>query len=158
VTETPGGRRLPRQRLMLFVWGALAAAVIAAVIIVAVLSNGSDKGAGVTDRPSKTATTSASPSSAPKVGSLAKFSGRGDKTTTTFRAAANWEIKWGTQAGKQFAVELLDKNGRSRGQVVVATKRAQGSTFVSEAGEFKLKVSATGDWSIEVIGRPPLKQ
>jgi len=144
---------------MLFVWGALAAAVIAAVIIVAVLSNGSDKGAGVTDRPSKTATTSASPSSAPKVGSLAKFSGRGDKTTTTFRAAANWEIKWGTtRADKQFAVELLDKNGTSRGQIVVAAKRAQGSTFVSEAGEFKLKVSATGDWSIEVIGRPPLKQ
>jgi len=157
VTEPPGGRRLLRQRSMPFVWVAIAAVVIAVVVIVAVFSNGADEGAAVPDRPSKTSTTSASPNSAPKVGSLAKFSGRGDKTTTTFRAAANWEIKWGTQADKQFAVELLDKNGTSRGQVVVATKRVQGSTFVSEAGEFKLKVSATGDWSIEVIGRPPLK-
>jgi hypothetical protein len=155
VTETPGGRRLPHQRSMTFVWAALALIVMGVVTIIAVQANGSDNDAEVQDRPSEAATSSASPSPAPTVGSLTKFSGDASKTTTTFRAAGNWELKWRTQRDRQFAVELLEKDGTSRGQIVTAKKKTEGSTFVSEKGEFKLKVTAAREWSIEIVGRSP---
>lgn len=153
---TFGGQRLRRPRSMLVVWAALGLIVVAAVVVLVLMSNRSDKDAQAPHL-TPTPTTAISPSSAPRVGSLAKFSGHGDKTTTAFLAVANWEIKWGTQTGKPFAVELIGKNGTSRGQIVVAKKQPQGSTFVSEAGEFSLKVSAAGDWSIQVNGSPPPK-
>jgi hypothetical protein len=104
--------------------------------------------------PSKAATASGSSTPVPKASSLAKFSGRGDETTTTFRAASNWEIRWRTESGSPFTVELLDASGVSRGQIVTSKKKVTGATFVSEKGQFKLKVSATRAWSIEIIGRP----
>jgi hypothetical protein len=86
---------------------------------------------------------------------LARFEGSGDKTTKAFSAAANWQIIWAAKAGSGFTVELLDKNGVSRGDIVTGKKQAKGSTFVSEAGEFKLKVTASGPWTIAIVGSRP---
>ena len=109
-----------------------------------------------TDGPSSSPWTTTSASSSPaKAEPLAHFNGSGDQTTTSFRAALNWELRWNTEAVKQFTVELLDKDGTSRGEIVAAGKKKEGSVFVSEAGEFKLKVTTPGAWSIDIVGARP---
>jgi hypothetical protein len=84
---------------------------------------------------------------------LARFGGSGDETTTAFTAASNWEITWTAKPESDFSVELLDKDGASRGVIVTGKKKARGSTFVSEEGDFKLKVTASSPWTIEIVGR-----
>lgn len=93
------------------------------------------------------------PTAPAEPGLVDQFSGSGNETTGAFAAAPNWEIRWQSAAGKPFAVELLTKDGRSRGSIVEAGDRMEGTTFVVEGGEFKLKVSAAGDWSIQVFSR-----
>jgi flagellar basal body-associated protein FliL len=124
----------------------VAVVVLAAVgIAVWVSTSGDDKKAGSSSGPIA------------KLGLVVNFSGRGDQTTKVFKVASNWEVKWRTQADKAFAVELLRKGGDSAGQIVVAKKQSAGSTFVSDAGDFKLAVSAAGKWSVQVYSRPTKK-
>ena len=135
---------------MLYLASGTAILVAAAVIG---LSLGSDDNDGKSGTPGhqSTPTTSNGPSSAPKA--LETFTGDGAKTTTTFSAAANWELRWQTKTDPKFTVELLNKKGESLGQIVTAKKKTQGSVFVSQAGEFKLKVTGTQDWSIRIVGK-----
>jgi hypothetical protein len=86
-------------------------------------------------------------------GLVDQFSGSGDDTTRAFTAGANWEIRWQNTAGERFAIELLTKEGTSRGLIVDAGDRTEGATFVVEGGEFKLRIIAGGDWSIEVFSQ-----
>jgi hypothetical protein len=142
------------RRRMLLIAAALTVVVLGVAIMVAVRSSGPDEGAKASDvqSPSSSPTTSASSIPAAKTKSLARFAGAGNKTTKPFGAAANWQIEWRTKDPK-FTVELFDRNGKSRGDVVAAKRRTHGSTFVSERGQFELKVTASRDWSIRIIGR-----
>jgi hypothetical protein len=156
VTEDgSAGRHRPGRGWVLYVGAVAAVLVVALVIVLSLKSDDKDSQAG-TDGPSASpsATTSASSSPA-KAEPLAHFTGSGDQTTTSFRAAVNWELRWKTEADKQFTVELLDKDGTSRGEIVAAGKKKEGSVFVSEAGEFKLKVTTPANWSIDIVGARP---
>jgi len=126
--------------------------VVAAAVAALIWSGRSDDSDSRPMSQSAPTTQPGTPTSSPRVGTIEELSGIGDKTSDVFTAEANWEIRW-KSPGKPFAIELLDKGGVSRGEVVQAGDRAEGATFVSEAGEFKLKVTATGEWSIEVIGQ-----
>ena len=92
---------------------------------------------------------------ATSVDELAAFTGSGDDTTEAFEAAVNWELRWKAEESESFSIELLAEDGASRGQVVQGAEEGSGTTFVSEEGEFKLEVSAAGDWSITVVGASP---
>ncbi len=136
----------PRRRL-----GVVALVVVAASVgLPGCSSDGSEA------TPDGSATTAATPStnSEAKVGPVAEFSGSGDETTETFRAAANWELRWRVAEGGPFAIELLTKDGESRGRIVDGGDNMEGTTFVSDEGEFKLNVSAGGDWSVQLLSRP----
>jgi hypothetical protein len=138
---------------MLYLGSAAVVLVIALVVALALRSDDDKDGkSGTPGDPTSTPTASTSDSPGPPK-SLASFTGSGDKTTTSFEAAANWEVRWQTEADPTFTVELLDKDGTSRGQIVAAKKKTKGSVFVSEAGDFKLKVTASGDWSIRILGK-----
>lgn len=149
MTDLPVRGPASSRRLSLYVGGGLAL-VLALVVFFVVRSQGADPAgsAGRTAQPSSMAPSA----QAAKAESLARFKGSGDKTTTEFSAASNWQIAWVAKAGSGFTVELLDKNGVSRGEIVTGKKQAKGSTFVSEAGEFKLKVTASSPWTIEIVG------
>jgi hypothetical protein len=133
---------------MLYVGSAAVVLGIALVVVLSLRSDDTDSGSG---KPERSSSATASPSTA-KAEPLAHFTGASDQITTTFRAAANWEVRWTSAAGKQFTVELLDKDGTSRGEIVAAGKKKEGSVFVSEAGEFKLKVTTPRNWSIDIVG------
>ena len=151
--HSSAGRLRPDRRSMLYLGSAAVVLVVALVIVFSLRSNDKDGQSGTPGHPSPTPTASASddPSGEPRP--LVRFTGKGDKTTTSFKAAVNWEVRWRTEADTQFTVELLDKDGTSRGEIVAAKKRTHGSVFVSEAGEFKLNVTASRDWSIRIIGK-----
>ena len=83
---------------------------------------------------------------------MATFSGQGDTTTKTFSAALNWELRW--TAGR---VEMLKADGTSRGELLKAGAKTSGSTFVGEAGTFKLKVTSNKPWMIQVYSQPVKK-
>ena len=84
---------------------------------------------------------------------IARFSGDGGTTTKSFTVALNWELRWTAAKGSGFTVELLKADGTSRGIVVQSGSRASGSTFVGEAGSFKLKVTSSSSWTVEVRSR-----
>jgi hypothetical protein len=138
---------------MLYLGSAAAVVVVALVIVFSLRSNDTGSQSDTPGHRSSTPTASASDSPSGKPTPLAHFTGTGDKTTTSFRAAANWEVRWQTASDKQFTVELLDKDGTSRGEIVAAKKRTQGSVFVSDAGEYKLKVTGSRNWSLQIVGR-----
>ncbi|WP_157610592.1 hypothetical protein [Terrabacter sp. Soil810] len=155
MTERSGGRHAFSRRPWLYV-GVGLALVLALIVFFVARSQGAGApaGAGRQGYPSPSPTSSPSAgTSAAKAGSLERFDGSDGKTTTTFKAASNWQINWEAKAGNGFTVELLDKQGVSRGEIVTAKKKAKGSTFVSEGGEFKLKVTASGPWTIGIVGR-----
>jgi hypothetical protein len=79
------------------------------------------------------------------------FSGSGDDQTDAFDVAANWELRW--EADDAFQAELFNAEGESRGVIIETDEAGDGATFISEAGEFTLEVSADGDWNIEVLDR-----
>ena len=142
-------RRTTRRRILYAVSGA--AILVAAIVIgLSVYSNDND---GKADTPGHRSTPTASkgPSGAPKA--LETFTGHGDETTKTFSAAVNWELRWSTTPDPTFTVELFDKKGASLGRLVTAGKKTHGSVYVSAAGEYRLKVSGTQDWSIRIIGK-----
>lgn len=98
-------------------------------------------------------TTAAAVSTSPDVKPIAEFSGSTDKTTDPFKAEANWELQWQVATGKHLTVDLLNAKDEARGQLVDSSGKTTGSVFVSEAGEFKLRVTANGDWSVKVVSR-----
>jgi hypothetical protein len=154
VTDLSGGRPASSRRSRLYIGGGLALVLLLIVFFV-VRSQSADDQSSAGQPSSRSHSTTSTP--AAKAGSLARFDGSGDKTTTAFSAASNWEIAWQAQPGSGFTVELLDKDGVSRGEIVTGKKQAKGSTFVSEAGEFKLKVSASSRWKIGIVGRASSK-
>jgi hypothetical protein len=79
------------------------------------------------------------------------FSGSGDDQTEPFDVAANWELRW--ESDGAFQAELFNPEGESRGVIIETDEAGDGATFISEAGEFTLEVSADEDWSIEVVDR-----
>jgi hypothetical protein len=139
---------------VLYVGSAAVVLVVALVVVLSLRSDDKDNPSATPGHPSSAPTTSGvkSPGTA---GPIAHFTGPGGTTTTSFRAGVNWELRWKTEADKQFAVELLDKDGTSRGEIVAAGKKKEGSVFVSEAGEFKLKVTTPANWSIDIVGARP---
>jgi hypothetical protein len=154
VTEHAGRGPASRRRYWLYLAAALAALVLGAVVYLVVLSQSVDgQGAGPTPSPSPSAISS----TAAKAESLARFTGSGDKTTTAFSADSNWEITWKAKPQSGFTVELLDKDGTSRGQIVTGKNKTKGSTFVSEAGEFTLRVTSSSPWLIAIVGRESSK-
>jgi hypothetical protein len=88
---------------------------------------------------------------------VATFSGQGDTTTKTFSAALNWELRWTAGSGSGFRVEMLKADGTSRGELLKAGAKTSGSTFVGEAGTFKLKVTSNKPWMIQVYSQPVKK-
>lgn len=154
MTERSGVRAGSDRRSWLYVGGGLLLVlVLVAFFVIRAQSADEQVSAGRPASPSPSPALSTTISPTTKAGSLARFDGSDDKTTTTFKAASNWRINWEARAGSGFTVELLDKNGVSRGEIVTAKKKAKGSTFVSEAGEFKLKVTASSPWKIGIVGR-----
>jgi hypothetical protein len=143
-------KRHPRFPLRLILVAAACLLVVGGAVL---LLTGSDEHEGA--RAPTTATTKqGADSTAPaQPGLVDQFSGSWDDTTHAFAAGANWEIRWQNPAGERFAIELLTKEGTSRGSVVDAGDRTEGVTFVVEGGEFKLRITAGGDWSIEVFSQ-----
>ncbi|WP_392544135.1 hypothetical protein [Oryzobacter telluris] len=153
MTDNPSRHAASHQRSRVYLGAVLAVLALAVVVVLVVRSHGAAQpgkaGRTVSSSPSATSST------ASEAESLARFTGSGDTTTKAFSAASNWEITWEAKPQSGFTVELLDKDGVSRGEIVTGNKKAKGSTFVSEAGEFTLKVSASAPWSIAVVGRTP---
>jgi hypothetical protein len=99
----------------------------------------------------------ASPTPSPTrvvVSKVASFSASRGTTTKSFKADTNWQLRWSAPVGSGFTVELLTPEGTSLGTIVSGGKRASGSTFVSQAGTFKLKVVSRSPWSATVLSRP----
>jgi hypothetical protein len=141
----------PRKRRLLVVVIAIVV-VAAAVTVVWLFTRSDDKPAAAPPGSTSTRTRASSPPA--KAGRVKSFSGHGNDVTKAFNVAANWEVRWRTGTRKAFAIELLGKGDESRGQIVLAKKKSTGSTFVSEAGHFKLKITAAGNWSVKVFSRP----
>lgn len=134
-------------------WWVVAFVGLAAVVAVVVLvQQGGDDTATPKGTTSATATPSAG-STQPQAHRVTQFSGAGGTTTKTFKAALNWEIRWTASSGSGFTVELLKADGTSRGKIVTAGKKTSGSTFVGEAGEFKLKVTSSKPWTVQIFSR-----
>ena len=85
---------------------------------------------------------------------VAQFEGKGDTDTGSFRVTTNWEIRWAAPTDSGFAIELLTAGGASRGMIIGGEETANGSTYVSEAGEFKLRVASRQPWSVEIFTKP----
>jgi hypothetical protein len=129
------------------------ASVVAVVVVVVVIKQGDDAAT-----PKGTTSATATPSAGatqPQAHRVAQFSGVGDTTSKTFKVALNWEIRWTAPTGSAFTVDLLKSDGTSRGQILRAASKTRGSTFVGEAGEFKLKVTSSKPWTIQIFS-PPL--
>ena len=134
--------------LLLVAVGAVAAAVV-------LIQRDADDTADSPATPSVTSSANPSPrATQPQAHRVTQFAGEAGTTTQTFTVALNWEIRWAAPSGSGFAVELLRQDGTSRGQVVQAGTKASGSTFVGEAGEFKLKVTSSKPWTIQIFSRP----
>lgn len=159
MTDNLRARSSSGNRSRLYFSAALVALALVVVALLVIRSQGADE-PGRAGRPassSQSPSPSANSSPVATAESLARFEGSSNETTTAFAAASNWEIGWAAKPGSGFAVELLDKDGVSRGEVVTGKKKAKGSTFVSEEGNFKLKVTASGPWTIEIVGRASSK-
>lgn len=141
--------RPDRRRWWVLLGLLLVAALAAAVALVT--RDGSD-----TPRPGSSPSPTRGITQAP-VRPVASFSGSGNETTATFGAALNWELRWTAEPGSGFTVELLNSSGASLGKVVTAGKRTSGSTFVSQAGSFKLRVTSKQAWTVSVRSRPTTK-
>ena len=81
------------------------------------------------------------------------FQGEGNDATDVFEVGANWELRYELTSGRSLAIELLTDKGESRGEIVRTTKAKPGSTFISEAGNYKLKVASEGKWTLSVLNR-----
>lgn len=125
---------------------------LAAVLAAGALAGGA---AGCTDKGGDAKPTAGPSATSVKTGPIAHFTGSGKATTKAFEVAANWEVRWTSAVPTGFAIELLGPDGASRGRVVEKQKRKSGTTFVSEAGTFTLRVVARGAWTIDVVSRPP---
>ena len=134
-------------------WLALALLLVAAAVGLWLLAqrDGSDDGRGEASQDNTTTTAEPSSIAASRV---AEFEGPGDAHTGSFRVARNWEIRWAAQADSGFAVELLTAGGTSRGMIIEAQEGTSGSTYVSQAGEFKLRVISRKPWSMEILSQP----
>lgn len=143
---TPGGRRPPWALILLA--GAGIVIVGAAVILLK-----GPEGAGSPAKEATTTTVATAPTAPAEPGLVAEFSGFGNESTPAFAVAPNWEIRWQAAADNPFAVELVTTSGKSRGSIIQAGGRTEGTTFVVEGGDFQLRVTAGGGWSVRVISR-----
>ena len=163
-SSAPSRGRVPRAALILLGVLLMAVVVLSAFLLA---RDGEEPQAPPTaatpteSAPSDTSSSEATSSeAAPSEGlgatveEIASFSGSGPDTTDSFEAAENWELRWEAQNPVGFGVELLTADETSRGQVVQGGEDASGATFVSEEGEFRLRVTADGDWSVTVTGVP----
>jgi hypothetical protein len=150
VVETAPTHARRGSRTWWWVLGLVALAVVAAVVVL--VQRGGDDPAGPNGRASATATPSTG-ATQPQAHRVTQFSAAGDTTTKTFRAAVNWEIRWTAPSGSGFTVELLKADGTSRGEIVAAGKKTSGSTFVGEAGQFKLQVTSSKPWTVQIFSR-----
>jgi hypothetical protein len=141
----------PRSRTWWWVLALVALAAIVAFIVVLV-QRGGDDSTSPNGRPTATGTPSPG-ATQPQAHRVTQFSGAGDTTTKTFKVALNWEIRWTAPRGSGFTVELLRPDGTSRGNVVTAGAKTSGSVFVGEAGDFKLKVTSSKPWTVEIRSR-----
>ena len=143
-------RRRPR-RAILFVVNAVI--VVVAVVAFLLTRDADETSDSVVPVERSTSTSEDSP---PAVDSLVELEGAGDDTTDVFAADLNWELRWSVGGeDAHFEVELFSEDGESRGVVIQDREESEGSTFVSEAGSFYLEVRSDGDWTIDILGRPP---
>jgi hypothetical protein len=84
---------------------------------------------------------------------VASFAGSGNATTKYFKVAADWKLAWDTSVPAGFEIELFTVAGADRGQLVGQVRAHSGTTFVSEAGTFTLRVTARRAWAIHISGR-----
>jgi hypothetical protein len=139
----PSSNEGSRHGLLLVVLLAVAALVIGGLVYWRSDDEGSSKKASPTPSPTRVV-----------VSKVASFSANQGTTTETFKAANNWQLRWSAPVGSGFTVELLTPEGMSLGRIVTGGKRASGSTFVSQAGTFTLKVTSKSPWSVTVLSAP----
>jgi hypothetical protein len=139
--STPAGREGRRSLLL------VAILVVAVVVGVTLWRSG--------DGPEHQATATKDPAATPPdhdvVGLVADASGRGNDTGEIFEVTSNWELRWTRDGQGPFEIELLTESGVSRGVVVRGEDRPQGSTFLSETGRLRLKVTASDPWTTKVV-------
>lgn len=126
---------------------------VAAVALSGCSSDDSDNDTGDSGATTTTPVAASSEPAGAQVEPVAEFSGEGNETTESFDVEVNWELRWRVSEGERFAVELLTNDDVSRGHVVDATDKSEGTTFVSEAGEFKLRVSSDAPWSVQIVSK-----
>jgi hypothetical protein len=77
------------------------------------------------------------------------FSGEGDEDTEVFTTGPNWELAWETESS-EMSIELLTGDAESRGTIIETDEAGGGTSYISEGGEFFLRVTATGSWQVEI--------
>jgi hypothetical protein len=128
-------------------WPWLALLVVIAAVAVVILLTRDDA-----SEPGPRSSASPSPGATRvTVSRVASYSANLGTTTDTFQAENNWQLRWSAPVGSGFAVELLKEDGTSLGTVVRGGKRSSGTTFVSQSGMFKLKVTSRSPWSIQIF-------
>lgn len=124
-----------------------AAVVVGAGIGVYALTQGDE------DRPNARPTQSASTLAKSKV--ISHFSGSGSTTTVLFSTDTNWQVRWTAAKGSGFRVELVNDRSVSRGIIVTGVTTTSGSVYVTEKGTYKLRVTSSKPWTIDIVSRPP---
>lgn len=135
--ERAAGERRPAWRSPIVVMAAAAVVLVVAVLLATGL--GGTDGAGVDEAAEE-----------PREELIDEFSGVGDDTTSAFTVEGRWEIRWETE-GEAFQVDLVDGNVDPLETVVDHEGQGGGSNYLMQDGDYRLDVTADGDWSIRVF-------